>query len=319
MSKKGAVIMEMTSDLRVNAVNNIKQQLEMTLSKDIVKFLDERTRKIFTSIMTSKDNVRYVLRLSLSPESNYLIEQEKTIYQLAKENGLKSFPEVFNTGQTFGLSWFLYHFIDGQICGNTYQFDDSIEIDLVLDFLTDEKKLSQVISVDKVSLIYDQKHWNNLVLRVIDEAGGINSFLPNEKIIIEKIHSHIKDIKDLSLVHADFHPANVFLTADGVKVIDWESARFASPATDYAFVWLRCFDEKKRELVWSRLLENYPEIEREAKIVFAIFTLRDLAEWRSISAGKSELLKKNDLLNNAKIEDIILDLHEQLIDLSKSL
>ena len=310
---------EKIDDSRVNAVNYIKQQLEMTSSKDIVQFLDERSRKIFTSIMTSKDNIRYVLRLSLSPESNFLIEQEKMIYQLAKQNGLKSFPELFVTDQTFGLSWFLYHFIDGQICGNTYQFDDTIEIDLVLDFLADEKKLSQVISADKVSLTYDQKHWNNLVLRVIDEAGGIDSFLSNEKIIIEKIRSHIKDITELSLVHADFHPANVFLTDDGIKVIDWESARFASPATDYAFVWLRCFDKKKRELVWSRLLENYPNIEKEAKVVFAIFALRDLAEWRSISAGKSELLKKNDLLNNAKIEDIILDLHEQLIELSKSL
>ena len=43
-----------------------------------------------------------------------------------------------------------------------------------------------------------------------------------------------------SLLHLDFHPANVLLPATGPVVIDWTNARAGDPALDVALTWVVC-------------------------------------------------------------------------------
>ena len=41
-----------------------------------------------------------------------------------------------------------------------------------------------------------------------------------------------------AVVHLDFHPDNIMLTADGPVVFDWTNAALGPPAADVAFAWL---------------------------------------------------------------------------------
>jgi Ser/Thr protein kinase RdoA (MazF antagonist) len=67
-----------------------------------------------------------------------------------------------------------------------------------------------------------------------------------------RFHAHARALAELhhrlhrirfegeQLLHMDFHPDNVLLSADGPVVIDWSNARAGSPALDVAMTWVIC-------------------------------------------------------------------------------
>ena len=59
---------------------------------------------------------------------------------------------------------------------------------------------------------------------------------------LAELHHRLHSIpfEDGRLLHLDFHPDNVLLSARGPVVIDWANARSGEPALDVAMTWVIC-------------------------------------------------------------------------------
>lgn len=57
-----------------------------------------------------------------------------------------------------------------------------------------------------------------------------------------------------AVVHLDFHPDNIMLTADGPVVFDWTNAALGPPAADVAFAWLIAATSTADGSWWLRTL-----------------------------------------------------------------
>jgi serine/threonine protein kinase len=59
---------------------------------------------------------------------------------------------------------------------------------------------------------------------------------------LAKLHAGLHEIpfEGERLIHLDFHPDNVLLSASGPVVIDWANARAGKPALDVAMTWVIC-------------------------------------------------------------------------------
>ena len=59
---------------------------------------------------------------------------------------------------------------------------------------------------------------------------------------LARLHARLHEIpfEDERLIHLDFHPDNVLLSAGGPVVIDWANARAGRPALDVAMTWVIC-------------------------------------------------------------------------------
>ena len=63
----------------------------------------------------------------------------------------------------------------------------------------------------------------------------------NAQALAELHHGlHSIPFEDGRLLHLDFHPDNVLLSARGPVVIDWANARSGEPALDVAMTWVIC-------------------------------------------------------------------------------
>ena len=59
---------------------------------------------------------------------------------------------------------------------------------------------------------------------------------------LAELHDRLHEIpfEGERLIHLDFHPDNVLLSARGPVVIDWANARAGRPALDVAMTWVIC-------------------------------------------------------------------------------
>jgi aminoglycoside phosphotransferase (APT) family kinase protein len=60
--------------------------------------------------------------------------------------------------------------------------------------------------------------------------------------MLAELHARLHEIpfEGKRLLHLDFHPDNVLLSARGPVVIDWANARAGDPALDVAMTWVIC-------------------------------------------------------------------------------
>ena len=56
------------------------------------------------------------------------------------------------------------------------------------------------------------------------------------------------------MLHLDFHPDNIMLTADGPMVFDWPNAALGPPAADVAMAWLIVATSTIEESWWLRAI-----------------------------------------------------------------
>ena len=72
-------------------------------------------------------------------------------------------------------------------------------------------------------------------------AGGRGGWAGHARALAE-LHRRLHAIRFEGgrLLHLDFHPDNVLLSARGPVVIDWANARAGDPALDVAMTWVIC-------------------------------------------------------------------------------
>ena len=104
---------------------------------------------------------------------------------------------------------------------------------------------ARIVEVDGTDLVLERLHGPNL-LQALD-AREVS--LPHGVQILRDLHTSLHALPlppsftapmpaavmpQTSMLHLDLHPGNVLLTADGPRVIDWESARMGPAGVDLA-------------------------------------------------------------------------------------
>lgn len=94
----------------------------------------------------------------------------------------------------------------------------------------------------------DEVRPDALVLEYIDGPTMLEAPGPIEEgaALLASLHRELHEIEappelgPRCLLHMDFHPGNVILSARGPVVIDWAIARAGEPALDVAMTWVLC-------------------------------------------------------------------------------
>ncbi len=292
--------------MQAEIINSIVYKIGISLDKDPVDFYKQRTKLLFTSPARDKRGERVVFSIGLSEAYIKNISREIGIYQRAKELHLNFFPELLRFGETKDAKWLIYKFIVGNPLGNTYFFDPKTNFFNIIAFLESMQKLGNMLP-KRIFRHSSKESYQKFIEIIVKKDQNLADKLENK---IKKIANAIGDWQYDQFVHGDFHPQNILLTNDKIKVIDWEFAHYNLEPFDYSFVWIRCYDQRIRREIMS-IIQGKKVDENQINFVFAINILRDYFELNQIIAGRNEFLNKQDI-NSAEIEAKILDLEQNL-------
>jgi len=278
------------------------------------EFILNKNKCLYTTIAKNNEGKKILFRCSLNDFFYNQVNKEINIYNIAKENKINYFPKLLKYGEYKGIKWLTYRFIYGQMVGNVYQFNKNFNYDLIIDFLHKKKKIPNK-KISSVLQLMDKARYNKLFDCIIKEKEYLLDKLLSEA--RDKVINYINKIKYLCLTHGDLQPRNIISKSNNIRIIDWEDCYLTSAAYDYSFIWARCYNKVVRKRLWKDLITNYPGIDQEAVIIFVFNLFRDYFEWHSVKENKSILLKPSEVINGAKINDIILDLYDQIKFFSK--
>jgi len=297
----------MNDKVLAEKVLEVSGSLGIKLDRDPYDFFQKRTKLLFTSPATNKVGQKVVFRISFSSLFNESIKREAEIYVKSLKLKLNFFPDLINSGDSDGNKWLIYKYIDGNTAGNTYFFQPDTDYRLIIDFLAGMQQLGSHLPKELFRVSSKEKY-----LKLISVISAKNDSLTKKLVQqIGKIIASAKEWKENSFVHGDFHPQNIFINDQGIKIIDWESAHYNLTPFDYSFVWIRSYNTKVRDEILDILEKNGVD-DDQINFVFSVNILRDLFEWHQIELGKNEFVKKDNNITESVIKSKIEDLEKNL-------
>jgi len=295
----------------LNEINKLANHLGLTLKTTSEEFFKSRTKLLFTSKAMFKDGEEVIFRFALTEKFNRSIEREVLLYQTAKDKRLDFLPDLLDSGHILGFKWLIYKYINWQPSGDTYRFaiNRISDYDLILRNLGNFSAFNSLLGCQIIKKC-NNKTWPDLVNKIIQKDKDLLSDPIINKAIVKVKKKKFFPTK-LYYVHGDFHPKNIFISGNRVKIIDWESSHFNSFAFDCSFVWIRSYNEQVRKRIWQYLVHHYSANINEINYVFLVNLLRDHFEWNQAIKKKNELLFVNKI-DNKIVRDIMDDLYQKI-------
>lgn len=291
-------------------ISKLASGLDLVVEDNIEDLLSRKKHSLFTSIAFGKNGEQFIFRVALNEVMNQRVLRETEIYKEAKTKKLSFFPEIINYGYFLGHQWLIYKYIEGNLAGNVYQFDEGFNFEPLISFLEKKKELSDNFVTDLFPkfTVTDFKKELRHSLSVC--PATVKAFAYS---LVELIYDNLGEIKTQVLTHCDLHPKNIIVNdGKGILVIDWESSCLSSVAYDYSFIWSRCGNTVIRTRLWEDLLAKYPNIKNEASVMFLITLVRDYIGWAEIKEGKNPYLAEKDIINGVSVDHMLVDLRNQI-------
>ena len=136
------------------------------------------------------------------------------------------------------------------------------------------RQIAQILArlhSEKCAGLHKQKYsYQHYLKQGLEYDKVINKYSDRLRNELKQIHSNIRGIlpkteaHEFGLIHGDVCPQNIIQTANGLKLIDWESLQCSDPAKDVANV-LTDLELKDDDL--ALFLKQYHNIRRDATIL----------------------------------------------------
>lgn len=247
-----------------NLKNILKQNLNVVLEPDIPF---NKTGKSAVYFGKTPEIDRVVVKVMFNREEEWtskFLYELKIVREIEETNLFKSSPKLlFSIESEFVSIW---EHIEGSHIGVWRFFSEKMTGDQSEDIIENILPIKKIRPVrranpDEIAKLHTELQNNEFLSS--DVIPGLNA-------VIEKYSSVWE------FAHSDLLPGNIFLTKNGVSIIDWEHANMRLPFFDLAFLWVMgLFSETHRQSILRKVDENFIDVFWTNVIFIALNELRN--------------------------------------------